>query len=123
MSICNPCIKVKSIPKCTQSVVLGTITPDTDVSVYVWDVTTSLIQTLDAASDNAGLLTVDFSDLALLSSHAYEVWATTAGGNYKDKLTITVGSTEGDTICLHVEEVKGVDGEMELFSSQTLLEA
>lgn len=123
MSICNPCIKTKSIPKCTQSVVLGTITPDTDVSVYVWDVTTSLIQTMDAASDNAGLLAVDFSNLALLSSHAYEVWATTLGGNYKDKLTIMVGASEGDTICLHVEEVKGVDGEMELFSSQTLLEA
>lgn len=123
MSICNPCIRTKSIPKCTQQIVLGTIAPDTDVSVYVWDVTSSLIQMIDAASDNVGLLMVDISQISLLSSHAYEVWATTAGGNYKDKLDILVGASTGDTICLRVEEVKGADGEMELYSNQTLLEA
>lgn len=124
MSICNPCIKAKPIPKCTQEIEIGTISDiDTAVSVYIWDVSSSLIQRVDATSDGDGLITVDISEVSLLASHAYEIWVTEAGANYKEKLSLTIGTSASETICLRVEEVKGTDGEMELYASQTLLEA
>lgn len=124
MSICNPCIQAKPIPKCTQQIELGTIEDaDTNVSIYIWDVSTSLIQRIDATSDNTGLVTADTSQISLLASHSYEIWVTEAGAGYKEKLTITIGTAANENICLRVEEVKGEDGEMELYASQTLLEA
>lgn len=124
MSVCNPCLKAKALPNCTQELAIGTISEiNSSVTVYIQDITTGQIMLLPATSDGDGLVTVDISEKKFFDNHAYELWITDSGADYKDKMDITVGSTIKDTVCLLFEGVVSVSGEAELFVSQIVIEA
>lgn len=96
--ICSPALKTKTIPTCTQELVVGTIA---DVSsalvVAIKDITTERLEIIQGESDGDGLVTIDISGYHFAPNHAYELWIFLAGSNLNDKKLITVEGGDCDS--------------------------
>lgn len=89
MSVCSPCQKLQPIPKCAESLIVGNVgLIDTDVSVYINDLTTDKLTKIDTVTDFEG--NVIFDNCGLMPNHSYELWVTLLDDNIEDKLDIEV---------------------------------
>lgn len=124
MSICTPNLSTKCIPICTAYLIIGTIPNlDTPVNVYIKDITTGRIETLQELSDDVGQVEIDISDYTFSDNHSYELWITTASGGINDKLYITIGESSSLTVALCFEDAPGAGWYGYSFSEETLTEA
>lgn len=124
MSICDPCLRAKPLPNCIQELTIGTLSLlNSNVSVYIQDVTTGQITLLSGTTNGAGELSVDISGKKFMDTHSYDLWVTDSGADFEDRLDITIGSSVNNTVCLRFESVVSVEGESEMFVSQTIIEA
>lgn len=119
MSICAPCLNTQPVGKCTQEIVLGTITEtDATLVVRIRNITTGVTVILDATSDGAGLITLDVSQFEFATAHAYEVSVIEAGES--GLLDITIGAETANCVVLNFENEKNEDGEVTVTATATL---
>jgi hypothetical protein len=79
------CQRVKDIPVCTNSIEVGTISEiETDVFVYIKNLTTDAEKVLEATSDDEGLVVVDVSTFNFSKNYVYEIKITDKDGNLLD---------------------------------------
>lgn len=125
MSVCNPCIKTKVLPNCLTQLVVGIVAlVSQTVKVYIQDLATGGLTILDGTTDNTGLLTVEFPEPNIFfDNHPYELWVTDIGAGVADFAPITINGTTSDVVCLRFQQVKGGDGTVEAYLTQTLIEA
>lgn len=121
MSVCNLCLRAKTLPLCLQQLIVGNIALlATNVYLFINDITTGGVAAIPVTTGAAGEITVDVSQVGFFENHTYELWVTDAGAGFKDKQTITVGSDTTETICMRFEKVKDEDGENFSFLTQTI---
>jgi len=90
---CNTCQLTKSIPVCTDELVLGTITSNTDVYIFVINHSTGYTHRQEATSGNYGELRLNMSlpDPSFYNpDSAYELWATLTTTSQGERLDITI---------------------------------
>lgn len=94
---CNTCQSTKSIPVCTDSLVLGTITSNTDVYIFVVNHSSGYTHRQEATSGNYGELRIDLTkpDTSFYNpDSAYEIWATLQTSSQNERLDITIDAVE-----------------------------
>lgn len=94
---CNTCQLTKSIPTCTESLVLGTIASDTDVFIFVLNHSNGYLYKQEATSSPYGTLILDLTkpDPSFYNQDSdYEVWATLQTDSLIDRLDITIDDVE-----------------------------
>lgn len=125
MAVCNPCIKTKTLPNCIAQLVIGTVSLiNQSVKVYIQDLATGGLVILSGTTDGTGILTVDFPESNIFfDNHPYELWVTDIGADIGAFEPITIGGNTSEIVCLRFQQVKGDDGSVEVYVSQTLLEA
>lgn len=125
MSVCNPCIKTKTLPNCLSQLVIGTIALiSQSVKVYIQDIATGALMVLDGTSDGDGLVTVEFEDSKyFFENHPYELWITDIGADIGAFETITFDGASSNTVCMRFHSVKGEDGDIVAYLTQTIAEA
>ena len=110
MNICATCTKVKTLPTCTDSLTIGTVTATGDVAVYFKDVTLDHIVSYPNITPVGGVVTINgFNDPEKAENHSYEVWITDQDADLEDKLTITIGATEVDCLTARFQHVYTTD--------------
>lgn len=104
MTVCNPCLTTDIIPVCVTSLVVGSISSlNTDVFVYVKDITTSKVVRFEETTDGAGLITITGLDTEpdFMPNHSYELWVTLATAtSIDDREDITVPNAGTTTECI-----------------------
>lgn len=107
MSVCNPCLKTDILPVCTDNIVVGEISsPDTDVFVYVKDITTHRCFRFEETSDNNGIVTITSlnQEPDFMQNHSYELWITLATATgIEDREDILVDNASETTECISLE--------------------
>ncbi len=94
---CNNCSELDPIPECTESLLLGTIEPDTEVYIYVKNISNRYIHSEATTSDEDGYLTLDLEQpdpTYYNSDSSYEVWATLRTDNVRLSITYAYGLTD-----------------------------
>ena len=90
---CNTCQATKPLPTCTESLVLGTITSDTEVYIFVTNHSNGYTHRQSATSGPYGSLTLGLTSPApsfYNQDGNYEVWATLQTTSANDRLDITI---------------------------------
>src|SRR6186713_2813322 len=125
MSVCNPCIKTKTLPNCLGELVVGTIgLVSQSVKVYIQDLATGALTILQGTADSDGLVTLTLPESpAFFDTHPYELWITEAGAGIGDFQTITIEDSTSDIVCLRFTTIRGDDGSVETYLTQTLAAA
>ena len=121
MTVCIPSLQTKKIPECVLDLEIGTI-PDnnTNVNIFIQDITTGARFIEQETSDGAGLVSVDLSAYEFSEAHSYELWITKQSEGIDDKLDITIGTETEKTIALNFSRVfQGEDA----FAANAVLEA
>jgi len=98
---CNSCQLTKPIPTCTELLVLGAITSDTDVYIYVKNHNSGYVHRQEAVSTLYGTLSLDMSlpDPSFYNQDSnYEVWVTTQEST--DRIDITIDAITYDCFSL-----------------------
>ena len=111
---CPTCTETKPIPKCVDTLIIGAIEYDnTDVYIYVENLTTGRIQRIDATSGISGEVELDLTDPDkeyYSPNFTYELWITLQTGSINDKLDVTIGYGLYDCFVLRFLEIfDGVD--------------
>lgn len=90
MSICAPCTKLKTISKCTDEIIIGTMPEaETGYTVYFKNLATGKIVFFSNESDADNLLTIaPVYGFFLSENQAYEVWATLEGNQIEERVEI-----------------------------------
>lgn len=80
------CPKVCTMPKCSESIIIGTIAPDTTVLVQFQNIITGKIKQVQSESDEDGLLTADISliNSFFTENFAYEITLLSSNKNQCD---------------------------------------
>lgn len=94
---CNTCQATKSIPVCTDLLILGTIDPDIEVYIFVINHSTGYTHRQEATSDNDGIIKVDLSkpDPSFYNpDSAYEIWVTLQTSSQSERLDIAIDSED-----------------------------
>ncbi len=125
MPVCNPCIKTKTLPNCLATLVVGiTALTSQQVKVYIQDLATNGLLILTGSADNTGLVSLTLPDPSpFFDNHSYELWVTDLGAGIGAYESISINGSTSDIICLRFETVKGEDGSVESYLTQTLMEA
>lgn len=111
MSICEPALKTKCIPICTQELRIGLIeTGDIDVNVFIKDITTGRIEMFQTTSDNSGVVLIDISEHTFSDNHTYEIWATLSDQPVESKLAITIEDESSLSVALCFLDITTTDG-------------
>ncbi len=90
---CNDCHTLDPIPECSESLELGTIDTNTEVYIYVKNIT-GYTHRQEAISGNYGALTLNLyiPDPSLYNKdNSYEVWATLRDDNERIDITVAYG--------------------------------
>jgi hypothetical protein len=121
MTICTPHTLTKPLPTCLATLIVGTITDlNASVKAYLYNLTTQRLTSITGASNGAGLVTLDVSELSFSPNHTYYLTLTLAGDDVNSLITVTIGTTTTDQIALRFEDVYASDGDLEMFTVQTL---
>lgn len=78
---------------------------------------------LTGTADIDGLVTVATNMVGFFDSHPYELWITETGAGIGDFEPITINGSTSDIVCLRFQQVRGEDGTVESYLTQTLQEA
>jgi hypothetical protein len=106
---CNDCYSLEQIPECTESQVLGTIDPDTEVYIYVKNVFSGYVHRQEATSNETGELTLNLTlpEASFYNQDSqYQVWATLRDDNERIDITYAYGLT---ATCLNLSFFKYVE--------------
>lgn len=114
MSVCDPCLQTQLIPVCVTNLTIGDIAvTDTDVFIYIKDITTGRLNRFEETSDGSGEVILDLTgEPDFMPDHAYELHITLkAATSIEDKELITVLNGADPVDCLslrfnYVEEDK-----------------
>lgn len=110
MSVCAPCQKAEDIPNCLENLEIGTISDvDTDVYIYIKDITSDNQLRFERTSSAAGLVTLTGLDSEdeFMPAHSYELWITLKSAtSIEDRETITIGLDTVECIALTFIKVK-----------------
>lgn len=122
MSVCTKCTKSKPIARCITNLIVGTISSfNTNVYVYILDLTTERIIRYSVTSSAAGLITVPITPQRFSEDHSYEIWTTlTTAAGVNVKLNITVGADVADCVALQFETIWANDNTIATYTNQTL---
>lgn len=121
MTICAPHTLTKPLPTCLATLIVGTITDlNESVTGYLYNLTTKRTTTVSGTSDGAGLVTLDVSDLSFSPNHSYYLTLTLAGDDVNSILNVIIDTTTTSQIALRFEDIYTSDGDLELFTVQTL---
>lgn len=121
MTICTPHTQTKTLPTCLATLVVGTVTAlSSNLKVYIYNLTTKRVTTIDGVSNGAGLVTLDVSELSWSPNHTYVLTLTLASGDVNSLLTVTIDATTTDQIALRFEEVFNTSDENQSYTVQTL---
>jgi len=125
MSVCNPCIKTKTLPNCLAELVIGTVAlVSQSVKVYIQDIATGGLTILQGTADIDGLVTLTLPESpAFFDTHPYELWITETGAGIGDFQSITIDGASSDIVCIRFTSVRGEDGSVESYLTQTLAAA
>lgn len=131
--ICLDCLKSQLVPACTNDLVLGTIPDiDTDVIIYVRDVTTAKlhsfqfdINSVQIVSSGTGVVTLPMdTKFVWMQDHYYEVWVTHEDADsIEDMLTVTVDDGIGGTVltdCINLRIAESYNQDRTLSQPVTL---
>jgi hypothetical protein len=94
---CNDCSELDSIPECTDSIVLGSIDPDTEVYIYVKNIFTDYVHREEVTSDGDGDITLDLTepDSSFYNPDSqYEIWVTLRDSSERLDITYAYGLTD-----------------------------
>lgn len=121
MTICAPHTLTKPLPTCLATLIVGTITDfNENVTGYLYNLTTQRLTSVTGASNGAGLVTLDVSELSFSPNHTYYLTLTLAGDDVNSILNVTIDTTVTNQIALRFEDIYASDGDMEQFTVQTL---
>lgn len=108
---CTTCQTTKKIPTCTTDLVLGTtVHLDTNIYIFVRNLTTGYLHRETAVTDGAGEVILDLSqpDSSFYNPYSiYEVWVTLATSTINEKVTVTIGATGYTCFTLEFDKVYG----------------
>lgn len=97
---CNNCTATKSIPTCTTDLIIGQIEDfDTDVFVFVKNLTTGYSLRFEATSEGDGTVRLDMTlvDPSFYNPNSlYEIWITLQDEGQNQKQIITIDSETFD---------------------------
>lgn len=117
MSVCNPCLTVRVLPKCFTSLTIGTIADfNEDILIYFKNYTLDKCITFENTSDGAGEVVQTFIDTKfLMEQHTYQLWITLFDAESPDdREIITVGIETTTCISFRVKEVLSEDGTLKV---------
>lgn len=119
---CNICNATKCIPNCFDLLVVGTIAAtDTDVDLYVKDVTLGRTYKYEETSSSYGQVSWNKDGFpALVPTHHYELWVTLRDAGISANETITIDATEVTCLNLNVERAYDENGDLEVYPVITL---
>lgn len=121
MTVCAPHTLTKPLPTCLATLVVGTIDElSANIRAYLYNLTTRRTTTIQSTTDGAGLITLDLSELDFSPNHSYLLTVTLAGDDVNSLKLITVGTTVTDQLALRFEDIYASDGDMEMYTVQTL---
>lgn len=121
MTICTPHTLTKPLPTCLATLIVGTITDlNATLKAYLYNLTTKRNTTCSGTSNGAGLVTLDVSELDFSPNHSYLLTLTIAGDDVNSLLTVTIDTIATDQLALRFEDIYASDGDMEMFTVQTL---
>lgn len=103
---CRTCHQLEEIPKCSDSIALGSMTIDTDIYIYVKNLYSGYIHKQEAISSGAGLVTLDLTKPSkdfYNKDSASEIWVTLRTDN--DKIDFTINAVSLDCFNLSVYPV------------------
>lgn len=123
MSVCNDCIKSKTIARCITDLVIGTISSiNTAVYVYIKDLTTDdRIIRYSVTSSAGGLVTIPITPQRFSEDHSYEIWITVTGAaNVEMKQNITISGEVSDCVSIRFETIWQNDNTIATYTTQTL---
>lgn len=122
MPSCTECIKPKPIARCLTNLIIGTIADlNTDIDVFITNLTTERKTVFEVTSDGAGLVTVPIEGFKFSENHSYEITIVKDGSdNIGEHLDITIGSSVSKCIQLRFDNSINVDGDSELYTNQKL---
>lgn len=90
---CNTCQATKSIPVCTEVLILGQIAPDTEVYIFIINHSSGYTHRQESISDGSGNVGLNMAlpDPSFYNpDSAYEIWATLQTSTQNDRLDITI---------------------------------
>ena len=94
MSICTPCIRLKPVSICTDSIVIGTVASfNTVYHIYFVSLANGMVVHYTATSNGAGLLVLTPTDgFILATDHLYEVYVNKTQ-SVSEGENLTIGAT------------------------------
>lgn len=117
---CIEFIPAKKIFKCTETLEIGTIEANKDVSVYFQRINSNYIYKLEATSDGDGILVVDIENKDWFKPlFKYNVWITDpASLSPEEPLIIALEEEEYFGFVFGVENVVGTDSKIVIDSCE-----
>lgn len=122
MSICKPCVKLKPISLCSDSLILGKAEPTTNYLVWFKSLANNGLYGYAATSDADGVLTLNFPEgFPLSNKTGYEMWINKAGDSVESKIELQVGYRVGYCFLVSTIRTQGlVEGYFNQPETQTL---
>ena len=105
MSVCDPCLQTQLIPVCVTNLTVGDIAAlNTDVFVYIEDLTTGRLTRFDVTTDGTGAVIIVLTDRPdFMPDHAYELHLTLATAtSIEDKELITILNATPAVDCISI---------------------
>ena len=113
---CNNCQPIKSIPVCTQRIIIGELPPDAALYIFVSNLASGYTYRQPALSDNSGVLKLDLTlpDPSFYNpDSSYELWITGQEPyNPLDKVPIIIDAIEYECLLLSFFPVYDEDDEL-----------
>ncbi len=104
---CVQCRRAVPLNKCPETLVIGTIAPDTAVLGYIKKISNSATKFFSVTSAHDGKVSVDVSDwtdFLNTSKTDFEIWLTlTTALTFEDRLPITIGDVTADCLLMRFE--------------------
>lgn len=110
---CSTCLQTKPIPMCVSAIIIGQISAiNTDVVVKLKNESTQRIDTINATSDNDGVVTVDVSGIEFMENH-YTVSVHPAA-DYSNDYDIAINGESSKCVDMGFEHCHELINEVEL---------
>lgn len=118
MSVCSPCLQVNNVPYCVGNITIGTVTElNTAVYVFVKNIGKDTINRISTTTDGSGTVIIADFDNINQTKQTFELWVTTQTS--ENRLSITVGGSEGDCIGFRFEDRLDGNNQQIAFASFT----
>lgn len=109
MSICKPCVKLKPISLCSDSLILGKAEPSTNYLVWFKSLANNGVYGYAVTSDSNGLLTLNFPEgFPLANKTGYEMWINKPGDSVESKSELLVGYRIGYCFTVSAFKTQGL---------------